>query len=307
MARYDRSRSKKSGRYRDDMAADREPIYARNKGINFFVVIMLIVIAVTVGFFGAKLSEGDIAVKELAMSLFAKKSTPQESTGSNKLVHPQPPAEPVSSNGDLQELQPPQESVILPELDSSDEQIREAVMATSPTLSQWLETDHLISKYMTIVNDFAQGVRVAKHLDFLKLDQSFVAEQRGAELFMSEKSYQRYNNLAQAVNAIDMPAMIAVYRRFRPLLLQVFAKFSYPDGYNLDDIFIKAATEILMAPIVEEPIVLVKPSLSYRFADPELEALNPVHKQMLRMGAENTRLIQNKMRILVDGLVNSKS
>jgi len=100
--------------------------------------------------------------------------------------------------------------------------------------------------------------------------------------------------------------MVAVYQRFRPLLLQVFAEFSYPDGYNLDDIFIKAAAEILTAPIIEQPIALVKYSLRYRYADPELEALGPVQKQMLRMGAENTRLIQNKMRMLVDELVSSK-
>ncbi len=308
MGRYDRNKLKKSGRYRDDVATDRQSVSAKSKGINIFVVIALVVGAVAVGFLGAKLNESDISLGALIRPFLAEKNEPEQS-GDNRLSDAKleaAPLEPRSVDDGLQELQQGQEVVILPELDSSDGQIREAIIAVAPALSQWLDADHLIRKYMAVVNDFAQGVRVAKHLNFIALKEPFMVEQQGAEFFVAAQSYQRYNNLAQAINAIDIPAMVAVYQRFRPLLLQVFAEFSYPDGYNLDDIFIKAAAEILTAPIIEQPIALVKYSLRYRYADPELEALGPVQKQMLRMGAENTRLIQNKMRMLVDELVSSK-
>jgi hypothetical protein len=44
----------------------------------------------------------------------------------------------------------------------------------------------------------------------------------------------------------------------------------------------------------------------YKYADSELENASPVHKQMLRMGPENTRIIQQKVRLLLEGLVNLK-
>ena len=48
------------------------------------------------------------------------------------------------------------------------------------------------------------------------------------------------------------------------------------------------------APILEGPIPLVRPSVRYEFADPSLEARSALHKQMLRMGPRNTRLLQRK-------------
>jgi hypothetical protein len=99
---------------------------------------------------------------------------------------------------------------------------------------------------------------------------------------------------------------LAVYKKFRPLLLQVFAEFSYPAEHQLEDILVKAAAEILAAPVIEEPIALVRPSVRYKFADKKLEALSPVSKQMIRMGPENTRIIQNKVRLLVEELASMK-
>jgi hypothetical protein len=308
MGRYDRNKSKKSGRYRDILVVDRQSVRTRNKGVNGFVVIVLIVAAATAGFFCAKLSEEIVGKDGQIMPFLTKKKVPNQVTDSDKSPRLQSHevAKPSHDNDIFQQLTQQRDLVILPELDSSDEQIREVIASTAPMLSQWLSADHLIRKYMIIVNDLAQGMTIAKHLNFLKLDQPFEVEQNGEGLFLSAKSYQRYSVLAKSIYSIDIPAMVTVYQRFRPLLLQVFAEFSYPDGHNLDDIFIKAATEVLMAPVVEQPIPLVKTQLLYQFLDPKLEALSPVHKQMLRMGAENTRLIQNKMLMLIEAMGGSK-
>jgi hypothetical protein len=37
-----------------------------------------------------------------------------------------------------------------------------------------------------------------------------------------------------------------------------------------------------------------------------ISTVNSNNKQMIRMGPENTRIIQNKVRMLVEGLVNLK-
>ena len=211
--------------------------------------------------------------------------------------------EAVSDN--IVELQQ-ETAFILPDLDHSDALFREEMTGISPALAGRLNSDQLVWKYVVIVNDFSQGLRLEKHLRFLQPDQPFAVEQQDGSLFISTKSYQRYDWLAAAINELDVQATLAVYKKFRPLLLQVFREFSYPDEYSLEDIFTKAASVILAAPVVDGRLAVLRHSINYKFADRQLEAANPVHKQMLRMGPENTRIIKNKLRILVEGLVNTK-
>ncbi|MGZ4956951.1 MAG: DUF3014 domain-containing protein [Methylobacter sp.] len=197
-------------------------------------------------------------------------------------------------------------SFILPDLDHSDALLREEMTGISPMLSGWLNTDQLVRKYVVIANDFSQGLHLEKNLRFLELDQPFAVDQDNESLFIATKSYQRYDRLAAAINALDVQATLAVYKKFRPLLVQVFREFSYPDEYSLEDIFTKAAAVILAAPARDGQIALERQSARYKFADQQLEALNPVHKQMLRMGPDNTRIIQNKLRLFVAGLASLK-
>ncbi len=197
-------------------------------------------------------------------------------------------------------------SFVLPDLDNSDALLREEITGISPELAGWLNSDQLIRKYLVIVNDFSQGLRLEKNLSFLGLDQPFAVEQDNERLFIAAESYRRYDRLATAINGLDVQATLAVYKKFRPLLLQVFKEFSYPDEYSLEDIFTKAAAVIIAAPVIDGQIALAKHSGHYKFSGQQLEASNPIHKQMLRMGPENTRTIQNKLRSLVEGLVNLK-
>lgn len=199
-----------------------------------------------------------------------------------------------------------QQFEVLPDLDASDGFIREELLKLSPGLERWLTADQLIRKFMVIVNDFSEGSRLEKHMRFLRPDQPFSVDQDQAGMFIAEQSYRRYDPLAAAINALDADATVALYNKIRPLLMQVFAEFSYPEGYRLDDIFTKAAAEILAAPVIDGRVGLVRPSVHYKFADAETEALNPVRKQMLRMGPGNTRIIQNKVRRLVEGLADAR-
>ncbi len=184
----------------------------------------------------------------------------------------------------------------LPDLLASDESFRQVITTISPELAQWLAADQLIRKYLVIANDFAQATRVSRHMSFLRTDQPFTVTTIDNTNVIDSKSYNRYDKLAEAINAIDAKAAIAVYQGFRPLFLHVFSVFNYPPDITLETIIKKATADILAAPVIEQPISLERPSTYYKFADPDLEALNPVQKQMLRMGPQNTRIIQTKLR-----------
>jgi hypothetical protein len=50
--------------------------------------------------------------------------------------------------------------------------------------------------------------------------------------------------------------------------------------------------------VVDRPITLEKKITAYKFQDPELEKLSPAAKQFLRLGPENLRRLQAKVRSL---------
>lgn len=283
MNRYDQVKDKKNG-----------------KGA-FLSVIILIALA-SLGWFYLKHQQSN-AVTEPVSRALAIPSNASPPSSVREAIDEETATEIAPDN--VAELQLAT-SFVLPDLDNSDGLLREEMTGISPMFADWLNTDQLIRKYVVIVNDFSQGLRLEKHLRFLEPDQPFAVEQQNGSLVIAAKSYRRYDRLAAAVNALDVQATLAVYKKFRPLLMQVFREFSYPGEYRLEDIFIKAAAVILAAPVIDGQIELLRQSINYKFADQQLEALNPIHKQMLRMGPENTRIIQHKLRLLVEGLVNLK-
>jgi hypothetical protein len=209
-------------------------------------------------------------------------------------AEPEPALESISADSG--------EEFALPALENSDGFVREELLKLSSPLVSWFDTPQMLRKFLLIVNDFSQGSRLEKHMRSLKPAQPFAVAQDADGLFIAPSGYHRYDALAAAIAAVDEQAALALYRKVRPLLLEIYAEFGYPESYQLEDIFRKAAAEMISAPIITERIAVVRPSVLYKFADPALEALNPVHKQMLRLGPENTRIIQNKVRRLAEAM-----
>lgn len=281
MGRYDRNRSKKS-----------------NNTVFIFAILVSLLIGISGTYY---VMENFKAIKEVG-ALDSTDTKLNESAVAEEF-----PQEQQLGGDDFEVL--PLESEILdsidqpvlqsgqPDLLSSDDYVRQEIVKISPGLSEWFSADQLIRKYVVIANDFAQGSRISKHMSILRFNEPFVVEQQGENgLYISPKSFTRYNKLAQTVQAINAKAAVAVYQKLRPLMLQVFAEFSYPKDFTLETIIKKAAGEIIAAPVIEGQVSLIRPSVLYKFTDPELEALNAVQKQMIRMGPENTKIIQNKCR-----------
>jgi len=277
-------------------------------GVIAFAVLILAV-AGGIGWFFFQQQQGSgVAIPNIQALILPP--AVQESVDAEPLPEPEAiqSTEATAALGTIEQL-PQEEDFVLPDLLSSDALLRESMIGVSPKLAEWLRADQLVRKYVVIANDFSQGLIIGKHMRFLKPEQPFAVVQddpNSEALFIADKSYQRYDGLASAIDAMDVQATLAVYKKFRPLMQQVYTEFGYPEAYSLEDIFTKAAAEILAAPVIEGKIALVRPAGLYKFADSKLEALTPVRKQMLRMGPQNTRSIQNKVRLLVEGLVNMK-
>lgn len=188
------------------------------------------------------------------------------------------------------------------ELDESDAGFKKAVENVSKEIAGWFDTKDVIRKYVILIHDISQNQMLAKNRQFIQAPKKNIVKGDKRGLYLSEEGYERYDDFANAIVSIDIQKGRELYLAFKPLFNKVYQEFSYPDGYTLEDIFLKAASNVINAPIKEGRVSLVKHSLYYKFADKKLEALGGVEKQMLRMGPRNTKKIQAKLRQLVEAI-----
>jgi hypothetical protein len=188
---------------------------------------------------------------------------------------------------------------VLPELKNSDAVFKEDLNKLSSNLAKWINTEQYIVRYLTLINDFSQGQRIYKHANFLRVEKAFTPKRNAFGFFMDASDYRRYDQFATAVESLDVQACMALYKKYRPLMQEVFASFGYPHNFHIEDIIQKAGAAILQAPLIDRPLGLTPHGNRFKFADPQLEGLGSVQKQMLRMGPENTKRIQAKVRALL--------
>lgn len=181
----------------------------------------------------------------------------------------------------------------LPPLAQSDALLRESAAALSshPDWANWLSPEQLIRRFVLFTDNAASGNLPRKSLNFLAPKTGFSAIRNGDALHLDPASYERYDAFADVIASIDIEAAAEIFRTFHPLLEEAFAELGYPDR-SFDETLDDALEMIRSAPRIEGDIALVHPSAMYKFKDPKLEKLNRIHKQLIRMGPENTLKIQ---------------
>lgn len=193
----------------------------------------------------------------------------------------------------------PTPGFILPTLDNSDsDAIKQLNTLTSENkFSHWFHPEYLIRRGVTFIDGLSRGLLLNKMLKVPTPKGKFLAVKEGNKYWLNPQNYQRYNYFTHVIKSINDKKLIQAFHLFRPLLEEAYGELGYPPQ-ELDSALISALDQILVAPTSKEPIELTRESVQYKYADPGLEALPPIQKQLLRMGPENTQIIQNKARML---------
>ncbi len=186
---------------------------------------------------------------------------------------------------------------VLPGLNSSDDFVREQVLALGegPLLAQWLDRDELVRRFAVVLDNARKGEIPKRQLTYLAPSGPFPVLREGDLLRLDPAGYQRYDAFVTTVTATDPAASARLLRTLAPLLSQALAELGIEDPDPLAALR-QALTLALATPVVAGPIPLEQPSVLYTFADPALEALHPLQKQMLRMGPDNMQALQRHLR-----------
>ncbi|MEH6624960.1 MAG: DUF3014 domain-containing protein [Motiliproteus sp.] len=187
----------------------------------------------------------------------------------------------------------------LPSLNNSDREIRAVLVSLDATLllTDWLVDEELVRKFVVMVDNMAAGNIPRKHSVIRPLSTSFRALEQGEQMFLDGYSFGRYGPYVDMLSALNASQVSALYRRYYPLMQQAYGELGYPRE-SFHERLLVAMDHLLDSPVREGNIELKRPSVMFKYADPELEQLSDVHKQMLRMGPENTRKLINRLTVL---------
>ena len=212
-------------------------------------------------------------------------------------VEPEPEPEPQAS---LVSTPPP-----LPKLDNSDDFIRERLLLINnkKEFTRWIKTDDLLRRTASYADGLSNGVLLSKIFPLTAPEGKFATHSSDGSIWLNAGNYERYDRSINTLTSLPMDSMAKMFHFARPLLENAFSEMGY-NPRQMDGIILQAIDVILATPIVAEPIRLSRDSVVYKFADPALESLLPLQKQLLRTGPENTKRIQQQAEALREALLN---
>jgi hypothetical protein len=114
--------------------------------------------------------------------------------------------------------------------------------------------------------------------------------------------------MVRLIESVDSAQAVAIYRRLYPLFQQAYEELGFPNGY-FNDRLVQVMDHLIETPVPAQPpaVALVevkgsvpslRPWVRYEFVDPGLEAQSAGRKMLMRVGAENQRRLQAKLKDL---------
>ncbi len=195
----------------------------------------------------------------------------------------------------------------LSRLNQSDGPFRSALLLLAPgsSLADWLIDEELIRKLVVTIDNMAEGRIPRKHALLLPMKDKFKVSKKGLALWLDGYNHSRYNAYVELLASIDSQQWLDLYLNYYPLMQRAYAELGYPRKAFHDRVLM-AVDQLLNSPVVAKPMALEQPSVMYTFADPKLQALSAIDKQMLRLGAANARKLKASLTVLRAKLVAVK-
>jgi len=193
----------------------------------------------------------------------------------------------------------------LPALGASDAFVRDAAhaLSTHPQLAVWLGATDLVRRLVAVVDNVAAGQGPSPHLPFLAPKAPFAVIEKRGRTVIDLKSYARWDLFAEAVASIDAAEAARLFVLLEPLFEAAWRELGHPEPFRRG--VARASEALLAVPVVPGEVAVVSVVRAvrvYEYADPRLEALTPAQKQLLRMGPDNVRRIQAKLRDVLAAL-----
>ena len=234
-----------------------------------------------------------IAAATIAYVVFRRMSPVQPAMS---VVQAPPPAKTParrSESGPLVEA----DKIALPPLGEMDAIVRQLVVKLSshPAALAWLSTTGLIDNFTVATLNLSEGKTPVRHWSALKPKEHFAVTKTPRGMRLDPRSYRRYDRFTAAIGGLDPAGTARLYLTLKPRITESYRNLGFPEG-DFDRVLERAMATLLATPPIPADIALNEKVLSYKFIDPDIEALPSAQKQLLRMGPDNMRIVLTKLR-----------
>lgn len=195
-------------------------------------------------------------------------------------------------------------TIQLPSLNSSDNFVFTELrgLQNGAAVVRLLAEDQIVRKFVVFVENISRGEFPQTGLPYKPIGVEMPVRNVDENLFVMETTaHQRFDQVVDTFVSLDADAAMALYRLMSPLFQQAYAEIGFRDS-NFDSTLRTAINNVLRTTEIEGPYQLVKPSVMYLYADASIENLQEVHKQLIRLGPENTEKLKAKLREFLERL-----
>lgn len=187
----------------------------------------------------------------------------------------------------------------LPGLGDSDGEFIDALSALlgAANAQRLLVPEHLIRRLVVAVDNLPRERVGLREWPVKPTPGSLVVQDAGGDTVLADDNGARYTLAVTVLKAVDVDALVRLYRHYYPLFQAAYREQGYPQGH-FNDRLVVVIDHLLAAPTPAAPIRLQRPKYFYEFAEPGLEALSFGQKLMIRLGPENRAVVEDWLRAL---------
>lgn len=187
----------------------------------------------------------------------------------------------------------------MPALADSDAVVRgelETLAGKAPVESLLIPTQ-IIQRWVAFINSLDQDGLPVAQWPIRRVPGYPQVGAHDQDLVLDDSNAKRYDAYLSVVRAIDAKPFVAFYFRYYPLFQRAYEQLGYGGRY-FNTRLLHVIDKLLATPIVDGPIELVRPSVMYKFADPELESLSFGQKTLIRLGPDGEQTVKDKLRAI---------
>jgi hypothetical protein len=212
-----------------------------------------------------------------------------------KAPPPLPPSPPKPEV--RQVLEAPTAPPPLPALADSDSFMLDALagLVGNKSLMKFFHTERIIRNIVATIDNLPRRRAPMSVMPVERAPGQFVTAGTESDLTISPKNAARYTPYVRIAEVIDAKKLVGLYVRLYPLFQQAYEELGYPKKY-FNDRLVVALDNLLAAPDIKEPVKLVRPSVFYKYADPDLEERSIGQRILMRTGSRNGAIIKDKLR-----------
>ncbi|REL32355.1 DUF3014 domain-containing protein [Thalassotalea euphylliae] len=224
--------------------------------------------------------------------------------------------------------------VELPLLDNSDSWVKQKLseLTWRKELLRLVIDDDMVRRLVVFTDNFAQGLVSYEYSPLTQPKTKFSATELNADTQPADTTLNSVDNLDNSsVNAmakqqwlwndaqsarfklyVDLlrsfePEQLATwYFELKPLIDQAYGELGYEDQ-DFTEVLQDALVRVLDMEFPNDDVVLVRPSVMYKYAEQDLEQLPEADKLLLRVGKDNLLVIKSFLLEFSDALARAQA